>query len=324
MQFQSWILQSAASGFRNWGISNVKICEIEAKKTKQKQLNVQRALHWICTSRQIFRPLESFASFLPRQQHGWPQDRSVSWRQKAQFLEGYGMNGKGWTGWNLKNTKKIQEVILHLFKNVWNDSKCFFSLTYGAFLSERLESSTPFGAPSFHKLIAGSTKKWQRLKKNFVYRCKSTNAHSPASWRKTSAMYLSAFHSFAIHFQKYTNNMNNMNHYTHTFPHVLQLAIPKHGVFTYILPAKIATQSRKRLCSSKTSCFIPSHTVMSKSILQAPHMFSNLPSLRTHQKQPWSRTSKLESIYIWKYNIRSLPPTMFFCIGQAVSMWGSV
>lgn len=263
------------------------------------------------------------AFFRDNSMAGLKIDRSVGGKKPNSWkVMGWTVKVEPVETWKIQ--KKIQEVILHLFKNVWNDSKCFFSLTYGAFLSERLESSTPFGAPSFHKLIAGSTKKWQRLKKNFVYRCKSTNAHSPASWRKTSAMYLSAFHSFAIHFQKYTNNMNNMNHYTHTFPHVLQLAIPKHGVFTYILPAKIATQSRKRLCSSKTSCFIPSHTVMSKSILQAPHMFSNLPSLRTHQKQPWSRTSKLESIYIWKYNIRSLPPTMFFCIGQAVSMWGSV
>ena len=123
-----------------------KYVEMPPKKEKTKKLN-NSGIFWRCleslnstiltknsTHLNKWSPLESFASFLPRQPHGWPQDRSNQLEVKTQFQEGYGMNGKckGWTGWNLKKTRNnIQEVILHLLKFVDKVEKgACFSLTY--------------------------------------------------------------------------------------------------------------------------------------------------------------------------------------------------
>ena len=175
-------------------------------------------------------------------------------------------------------------------------------------LPEHLESSTPLVHHPFTNSFAGSTKNRQRVKKSFVYRCKSANAHSPASWRKTPAMYLSAFHSFAIYFQKYINNMNQY------YSHISQRFATCHAQtwcisFTYILPTKIATQSRKHDVHQKHHAVSHPIPLCQKHVASSSHVF-NLPSLKTHQKQPWSRTSKLESISVYEsiIHVVSQPP----------------
>ena len=144
----------------------------------------------------------------------------------------------------------------------------------------------------FTNSFAGSTKNRQRLKKNFVNRCKSTKCTRPCilTQKPLPCIYL----RFIV--LLYISKSKSYESVLHT--HISQRFATCHTQtwcisFTYILPAKIATQSRKNDVHQKHHAASHPTPLCKEHLASSSHVF-NLPSLRTNQKQPWSRTSKLE------------------------------